>query len=158
MMRSLHKIALLVSMLLLTISSLTAADRYLLTPETAEINGPRLRYCDKGYIENWMSTTCYPEWEITTTKTEKLNCFVEAGCGKGHGGNVELIIDGESKQTFDVVSVGHWNSYKIYNIGSVTLKPGKHTVRVKAKKLNGKWLMHLRGVLLTTQTSVDSMK
>lgn len=136
--------------------SLTADD-FFLTPEKATINGKGLRLHKKGYLEEWNNADCYPQWEITIKKGEKLNCFVEAGCGKGFGGLVDVIIDGQPVKTIDVQSVGHWNSYKIYNAGTATLKPGKHTIKVKAKKLNGRWLMHFRGLMLTSNPTLDKM-
>lgn len=71
------------------------------------------------------------------------------GCGKGQGGSeVELSV-GEQVLTFTVEDTGHFQNFKMREIGPLTFdKPGRYTLTVKPRKKAAAAVMDLREVTL----------
>lgn len=115
------------------------------------IHGVNVRYeppAHKNTIGYWTKVEDWVSWEVEITREGEYVIEVLQGCGKGSGGSeVELSIADQSVR-FVVQDTGHFQNFVRREVGTVRLKPGRHTFAVKPQRKPGVAVMDLREVVL----------
>ena len=119
---------------------------------TAEVHGTMLRYeplPHKTTLGYWVNAGDYATYEFTVSKPGRFSVEVLQGCGKGQGGSEVEVRVGEQKLRFVVEDTGHFQNFKVREIGAVAIdKPGRYTLEIRPVKKAAAAVMDVRQVTL----------
>lgn len=118
----------------------------------AVTHGRLLRYepqPHKNTVGYWADEKDYCEWHLDVAKPGRYEVHILQGCGKGQGGSEVAIFVGGEKVNFIVEDTGHFQNFKMRNIGELTIaKAGNHTLRIRPMKKAKNAVMDVRQLKL----------
>jgi hypothetical protein len=123
-----------------------------LTPQTAEIYGPRIVLEEQyGNLGWWDNPSDHVVWQVEPSKPGKYTVWLDFACDGSSSGNSLTIEDGASRLTVRVPGTGGWETYRRQQVGQIELRAGKQSVTLKPEgKLDGA-LIDLRAVELVPE-------
>jgi hypothetical protein len=128
------------------------AGAVMLHARQAKVHGDKLRYesaPQKDTLGFWTQREDWVEWEFEAAAAGVFEVELLQGCGKGSGGaEVEIAVASQTLP-LKVEETGHFQRFVPRTAGTVKLeKPGRYTLKVKAKSKPGAAVMDLRRILL----------
>jgi alpha-L-fucosidase len=126
-----------------------ADGTYILTAGDAILKGGRLvlSLTEEPYINTWMGHNSV-EWTINARKPGKYKVVLNYACtDQSAGSTINLGIDNPVFMGA-VKSTGSWETFKEWNIGTVTIPSGAHKLVIDAEAKPGMGVMNLKGVAL----------
>jgi putative heme-binding domain-containing protein len=118
-----------------------------LTPQTAEIYGPRIQLEEQyGNLGWWENPSDRATWQVEATKAGKYTVWLDFACDDNSAGNTLAIEDGASRLTVKVPSTGGWDTYRKQQVGEINLRPGKQSVTLKPEGKPDGALIDLKAV------------
>lgn len=100
----------------------------------------------------WTNPKDAAHWVINTPASGEYAVTLEYACESGSEGSTFVVsVDGsQTGVSGTVVKTNSWNDYQTATVnGTLTLTPGKHTIRVSVTSMPGFAVMNLRKVTLT---------
>lgn len=124
----------------------------LLDSNTALTHSVKMRYEPKSVklcLGFWTHKEDWAEWQFEIEEGGTYDVQITQGCGKDNGGsNVKVEAGDDQSFTFEVEDTGGWQNWKDRKIGTITLKPGQHSFKVRPQTLANKAVMDIRRIRL----------
>ncbi|WP_406699828.1 PVC-type heme-binding CxxCH protein [Singulisphaera sp. Ch08] len=102
-----------------------------LRAETAELYGDTLTFEAKhknlGY---WGRPSDRAAWQFVTERPGRYRVWIDWACDDGSAGNSLLLELGTQRIEHPVTGTGDWDTYRLADIGEVTLAPGIHRLEL----------------------------
>ena len=120
-----------------------------LTAAVAEIRGTDITFeTDFSNIGYWHDFGDSAVWQVELAKADEYDVYLNFACTSSAAGN-SFRVDGLSEPIVGkVVSTGGWDRYRQPKIGRTTLKPGRHSIIMRASEPVDEALFDLREIRL----------
>lgn len=124
---------------------------FVLHAKDATVHGKTLRYepePEKNCLGFWTNPNDWADWKFEVAEPGEFIIEIWQGCGRGQGGSEVRVETGGESFDFVVEDTGHFQNFKPRQLGTLTLKPGVHTLAVKPQTKKAAAVMDVRYVKL----------
>ena len=95
----------------------------------------------KNTVGYWADENDWCEWHLNVGNRQTYTVHIWQGCGTDQGGSLVRLSVGKDHLDFTVEDTGHFQNFRYREIGTITILPGNHTLKLmplkKAKKAIG---------------------
>jgi putative membrane-bound dehydrogenase-like protein len=120
-----------------------------LTAAKAEVYGPTLVFEKQhGNLGYWSSEGDSAAWNVEVPGTGRYAVELDWACDAGSAGNTWTLQAGEAALEGKVEATGNWDTYRSAKAGTLALKAGAQTLRLRSKGRIQGALMDLRALRL----------
>ncbi|OVE81254.1 hypothetical protein BVY04_03685 [bacterium M21] len=109
----------------------------------------------KEGVSSWTQTSDFPSWTFTTDRAGEYAVTLAYTAEKKQGGRAVVVVNEKVSPEFSIAPTGKQKKDRLVTVAIANLKPGTHTVSVKARKIKDKSLMQLKKVFIGPVKGAD---
>lgn len=102
----------------------------------------------KNTVGYWVDENDWCEWYLNVSERKTYSVHIWQGCGTDQGGSNVRMSVGQEHLDFKVEDTGHFQNFKHREIGTITIVPGNHTLKLKPLKKANKAVGDFRRIKL----------